>query len=309
MSINHLRIATRSSKLALKQSSDVRDMIAAANPDIEISFVQVTTKGDTDKSDFLYKGSSVGYFTSAVEETLLNNQADIAVHSLKDLPTTITPGLTIAAIPTRQDVSDAVISNHNIASLEDLPQGAIVGTSSLRRIAQVKHYRPDLNCQPLRGNIETRIEKVKDKQYDAIILAKAGLNRLGLDNHVSFAFDPADFLPAPGQGALAIQIRSDDKELLEMLKPLDDHDARITSTAERLVLSKLHGGCSIPLGVYSIIKGDNIAITAMLSEVDASDYIITTKHCAIDKIKSAAKVIVSELLDLGGRYILEKLRD
>lgn len=308
MSIEHLKIATRSSELAMKQSSDVKAMIERLVPDVKVSFVQVSTKGDRDRSDFLYSGSSVGYFTSEVENTLLNGSADIAVHSLKDLPTKITDGLIIAAIPSRQNAADAVVSHHTITSLNDLPTGATVGTSSLRRIAQVKHLRGDLQCLALRGNIETRIQKVESGQYDAIILAQAGLNRLGLDDRVSFTFDPCEFLPAPGQGSLAVEIRSDDTALFEILNKLDHFPSRITSTAERIVLSKLHGGCSIPLGVYSSISGETLTISAMLSDVDAENYITSSGQCSISDMERTSDAIANDLLTGGGSEILSKLR-
>ena len=289
MSIGQIRIATRSSKLAMAQSCQVRDMIHTLAPEIEISFVEVSTKGDRDKSDFLYKSSSVGFFTSEVEKTLLTDRADVAVHSLKDLPTQIQQGLTIAAIPTRQDVSDVIIANHNINSIDDLPKGAIVGTSSLRRIAQIKHLRTDLDCQPLRGNVETRIQKLRSEQYDAIVIAQAGLNRLNMQNEISLILNPNDFIPAPGQGALAIQTRTEDSELVNLLSQLDNKNARLTSTAERLVLSKLHGGCSIPLGVYSEINENNMSIIAVLSNTDASQYVRITKQTPIDQMEQTCK--------------------
>ncbi|MBW8016094.1 MAG: hydroxymethylbilane synthase [Planctomycetes bacterium] len=307
--MRQIRIATRASKLATTQSGHVRDMIKSICPDADISFVHVSTKGDRDKTDFLYKVDSVGFFTSEVENALLQNQADIAVHSLKDLPTAITDGLTIAAIPPREQVCDVMVAGVNINSINDLPQGATVGTSSLRRIAQIKHLRSDLDCQPLRGNVETRVNKVKSGQIDAIIIAQAGLNRLSMSDNISVVLTPEEFVPAPGQGALAIQTRSDDSELIDLLSVIDDQNARLTTDIERSILSKLHGGCSIPLGVYSQVEGDEISLIAVISNIDATRYIRKTAKCAISDSEIIAEKIASELLNEGGREILEEIRN
>jgi hydroxymethylbilane synthase len=306
--MRQIRIATRASKLATTQSGHVRDMIQSVCPDAEITFFHVTTKGDVDKTDFLHKVDSVGFFTSEVENALLENKADVAVHSLKDLPTAIAKGLTIAAVPQREEVCDVIVSRHNISSINDLPQGATVGTSSLRRIAQVKHLRSDLDCQPLRGNVETRVNKAKSGEVDAIVIAQAGLNRLSMDASISVVLAPDVFVPAPGQGALAIQTRADDTELIELLSPLDDVKARITTQIERSILSRLHGGCSIPLGVYSEVDGDVISLIAVISNVDATEYVRKTAKCRISESEALAERIAGELLDDGGREILASIR-
>ena len=303
-----IRIATRASKLAMTQSGHVRDMIQKICPDADISFVQVSTQGDRDKSDFLYKTESVGVFTSEVENALLRNEADIAVHSLKDLPTQIQEGLIVAAIPTRQQTADVLVSAKPIKSLDDLPQGATVGTSSLRRIAQLKHLRSDLDCQPLRGNVETRVGKALTGEMDAIVIAQAGLNRMEMADNISVVLDPEEFIPAPGQGALGIQTRIDDTELIQLLASLDDPDARITTDVERKILAELHGGCSIPLGVYSTVIDDNIKIIAVISDVDGVKYIRTEETCKIADIDTAAKKIAEHLLNEGGKEILAEIR-
>jgi hydroxymethylbilane synthase len=303
-----IRIATRASKLAMTQSGHVRDMIKNICPDAEISFVQVSTQGDRDKSDFLYKTESVGVFTSEVENALLHNEADVAVHSLKDLPTQIQEGLIVAAIPTRQQTADVLVSARPIKSLDDLPQGATVGTSSLRRIAQLKHLRPDLDCQPLRGNVETRVGKALTGEMDAIVIAQAGLNRMEMADNISVVLDPQEFIPAPGQGALGIQTRAGDTELIQLLASLDNPDARITTDVERKILAELHGGCSIPLGVYSTVNDDNIKIIAVISDVNGVKYIRTEETCKITDIDTAAKKIAEHLLSEGGKEILSESR-
>jgi hydroxymethylbilane synthase len=306
--MKQIRIATRASKLATTQSGHVKDMIQSICPDAEITFFHVVTKGDVDKTDFLHKVDSVGFFTSEVENALLNNEGDIAVHSLKDLPTAIADGLTVAAIPAREQVCDVIVSRHNISSIHDLPQGATVGTSSLRRIAQLKHLRSDLDCQPLRGNVETRVNKAMSGEVDAIIIAQAGLNRLSMDDSISVVLAPDVFVPAPGQGALAIQTRSDDTELIELLSAIEDKNARLTTNIERSILSKLHGGCSIPLGVYSEISGDMISVIAVISNIDATKYIRETAECKIEDSEIMAEKIAFELLESGGKEILESIR-
>ncbi len=238
----------------------------------------------------------------------MDGRADVAVHSLKDLPTAYTDGLTIAAIPQRQSVADALVTSLDAASLADLPPGATVGTSSLRRIAQVRLLRDDLKCVPLRGNVETRLAKVARGEVDAAIVACAGLNRLGLADKISAVLPPEEFLPPPAQGALAVQIRADAAELAELVAKLDDRDARITAETERYILASMHGGCSIPLGVYSRIEGDSIIIDALISDIEGRKHIKRTVTAPIDHAKTAAEQLAQELLAAGGREILDQIR-
>ena len=308
--MRHIRIASRASKLALVQSNYIRDLLRNIySDDIEISIVEVSTKGDRDKSDFLYKSESIGFFTSEVENAILDGRADIAVHSLKDLPTTSVTGLIVGAIPKRESPADALVASGDICSIEDLPAGAIVGTSSLRRIAQLKYKRDDLKCVPLRGNVETRVGKVAEGLIDAIIVAEAGLNRLGLSKKISAVLPPEKFIPAPAQGALAVQIREDDNELAQMLGQLDDGPTRITVETERCVLASMQGGCSIPLGVYANIAGDTITVDAMISDIQGKKYIKRSQTVHIDKAKCIAEKLANELLAAGGREILDQIRN
>ncbi len=306
--MRHIRIASRASRLALVQANHIRDLLQKLLRNVEISIIKVSTKGDRNKSDFLYKSESIGFFTSEIEKTLLNAQADIAVHSLKDLPTAVTPGLTIAAIPKRESAADALVASGQVASIEDLPAGATVGTSSLRRIAQLKHQRDNLKCVPLRGNIETRIGKVFSGQIDAAIVACAGLNRLGLSDKVSAVLPAKEFLPAPAQGALAVQIRADDNELAELVSRIDDKHSRITAETERHLLAAMHGGCSIPLGVYAQVKGYTIIIDAMISDVEGVNYIRRSRDGRTDQARICADKLAQTLLQAGGQQILEQIR-
>jgi len=304
-----IRIASRASKLALAQTDIVRSSFEKLFPGIETSIVTISTKGDRDKSDFLYKSKSVGFFTSEVENAILDGRADLAVHSLKDLPTTAAPELVIAAIPKRDSVADALVASEQAASIEDLPAGATVGTSSLRRIAQLRHLRNDLKCVPLRGNVETRVRKVTTGQVDAAVVACAGLNRLGLADKISFCFDPKQFIPAPAQGALAVQIRAEDNKLAEFVSQIDDKNSRIAIETERLVLQAMHGGCSIPLGVYARITGDHLTIDAMIADIDGKNLIKHSSSSPVNQSKACAQKLAEELLEAGGKEILEQIKN
>jgi hydroxymethylbilane synthase len=303
-----LRIASRGSKLALVQSNYIRDLLEKLSSDIEISIVKISTKGDRDKSDFLYKSDSMGFFTSEVENTLLDHRADIAVHSLKDLPTACTKGLVVAATPKRESVADALIASSGVSSISALPAGATVGTSSLRRIAQLRRFKNDIKCVPLRGNVETRVSKVAAGKVNAAVIACAGLNRLGLSDKISSILSPKEFLPAPAQGALAVQIRDDDNELAELVSRLDDKNTRIAVEAERRILSSMHGGCSIPLGVYSEISNNNITIDAVISDVEGQKYVKHSIVGQIDKANEYAEQLAQQLLQAGGKEILNEIR-
>lgn len=303
-----IRIATRASRLALAQANQIRHRLSVLAPDIPVCLVEISTKGDRDRSDFLYQSSSVGFFTSEVENALLEGRADVAVHSLKDLPTAITDGLVIAAVPPREAVNDVLVTSGPIASIADLPAGAAVGTSSLRRISQLRLLRSDLDCRPLRGNVETRLRKVREGHLDAIVVAQAGLNRLGIGDYHGLALDPEQFIPAPGQGALAVQTRADDAALVALVGQLDDPAARLTAQTERRILAGLHGGCSIPLGVYSAIENETIHIHAILCNAAAMQCIRKTASCAVSAAGETADHMTQALLDDGGRELLDAIR-
>ncbi len=307
--MKHIRIASRASKLALVQSNYIRNLLQNLSGNIEISIVEISTKGDRDKSDFLHKSNSIGFFTSEVENAILNGTADIAVHSLKDLPTTPAPGLLIAAIPKREAPADALVTSKPVCSIEDLSAGSTVGTSSLRRITQLKHHRDDLKCVPLRGNVETRVSKVANGSVDAIIVAQAGLNRLGLSDKISAVLPLKQFIPAPAQGALAVQIRADDSELAELLRQIDDEPSRIVVETERAVLASMQGGCSVPIGIYSHITGDSITTNAMISDIQGKRYIERSKTTPLSQSKSSTKKLAEELLSAGGKEILEQIKN
>jgi hydroxymethylbilane synthase len=306
--MRRIRIASRASKLALAQVNIVKEALEKLFDDIGVSIVTISTKGDRDKSDFLYKSESVGFFTSEVEKAVLDGRADLAVHSLKDLPTADTPRLVVAAIPKREAVADALVASGPAASIKDLPAGATVGTSSLRRIAQLNRLRNDLKCVPLRGNVETRVRKATEGKVNAAIVACAGLNRLGLADKISAVLAPEQFITAPGQGALAVQVREKDTELIDLAGQLDDEPTRIATEAERSVLASMQGGCSIPLGVYARIAEEQLEIDAMIADVKGEKYVRRSKTTCLEAAKSCARELANELLEAGGREILQQLR-
>lgn len=305
--MKRIRIATRASRLALAQTRQVINALRSVFPDLSVLVAEISTQGDRDKSDFLYARSSVGFFTSEVENALLDGGAELAVHSLKDLPTAMTKGLVIAAIPRRDAVNDVIVTSKKISSLNKLPAGAAIGTSSLRRMTQLKLLRSDLDCRPLRGNVETRIRKVKEGLLDAVIVAQAGLNRLGLSNFNGLILPPEEFIPAPGQGALAVQTRQDDAELCRMISMLDDPNTRLAVQTERRILAGLHGGCSIPLGVYAPVQNGTMHIHAILCNPSATRHIKKTLTCPADKADEAADRLIEEILK-EGHDILDDIR-
>ncbi len=303
-----IRIASRPSKLALAQTHITRDALLALDPEADISVVPISTTGDKNTSDFLYQSQTQGLFTSEVESALLDGRADMAVHSLKDLPTQGPDKLIVAAMPKRESPSDVLITTQKTTGLQDLPAGATVGTSSLRRIAQIKHARPDLNCVPLRGNVESRLAKVANGDVDAAVMAHAGLNRLGLSAHIAAILPSPAFLPAPGQGALAIQARKDLPELVALIARLDDPNTRLCVETERLILAAMHGGCSIPLGVYASVEADQITIQAMIGDPQGQTHIQRAQTVSVPDAFKCAEAMALDLLDAGGRDILEAIR-
>ncbi len=308
--MKQIRIATRGSKLALVQAELVANLLRKLTNDFEVSLITVTTKGDRDRlvpqvTDFLHKSDARGVFTSEVENTLLDGRADLAVHSLKDLPTADTPDLLIAAIPARENPADALVASKKVGSLSDLPLGATIGTSSPRRIALLRHFRSDLNIVPLRGNVETRVHKVATGEIDAAVVACAGLNRLGLADKISAVLAPEDFLPAPGQGALAVQTHAENTEAIALVSRFDDRPTRIVTQAERCVLTAMHGGCRIPLGAYARVVDDKLVIDAMIADLDGKTLIRRSRSATLEEAQSCAEQLAEELLSAGGREILQ----
>jgi hydroxymethylbilane synthase len=256
-----IKIGTRASALARWQTDEIVRMWRAREPKLAVEIVDLTTAGDDLPDAPLERMEGTGFFTSTLERALLSGLIDVAVHSLKDLPVEATPGLALAAIPARGPVEDVLCARGG-ATLATLPRGARVGTSSLRRIAQLRALRADLDCVPLRGNVPTRLERVARGELAAVVLARAGVERLGLTDRVSEVFPLERMLTAPAQGAMAVQVRAGDRALLSGLAPLDHAPTRRAVLAERAVLHALRGGCSVPVGAHARVEGDRITVDA-----------------------------------------------
>lgn len=254
-SLKKLNIATRKSPLAMWQAEHIKSRLESLYPNLEVNLVTMVTQGDKILDTPLAKIGGKGLFVKELEQALYDGRADIAVHSLKDVPMELPEGLILGTYCKREAPTDAFVSN-TYDKLEDLPQGAVVGTASLRRQCQIKAYRPDLQIKSLRGNVQTRLGKLDAGEYDAIILATSGLKRVELSERIKQEIDIDISLPAVGQGALAIECRADDKDVLELLKPLNDGQARIRLKAERALNRRLEGGCQVPIAAYAVIEKD-----------------------------------------------------
>lgn len=265
-----LRIASRRSQLAMVQTEWVRDQLLLAHPGLEISIEAMATQGDKILDVALAKIGDKGLFTKELEAQMLVNQADIAVHSLKDLPTNLPDGLMLGCVTEREDPADALVvhARHQDKNLSSLPAGAVVGTSSLRRLAQLKYHYPHLLFKDVRGNVITRLEKLDSGDYDCLILAAAGLGRLGLGDRIHELIDPNISLHAVGQGALGIECRVADPEVLTLIKVLEHRPTALRCLAERSFLRSLEGGCQVPIGVNSSFENGNLHLTGMVASLD-----------------------------------------
>ncbi len=268
-----IRIGTRGSDLALWQARCVRDALAAAHEGLAIELEIISTRGDKVLDVALHKLPGKGLFTKEIEEALLAGKVDLAVHSLKDLPTETAAGLAIAAVLQREDPADAVISRDGRPLAALGPQASVM-TGSLRREAQLRHLRPDVQVLPLRGNVPTRVRRFREAGADAVILARAGLVRLGMGDLITERLDPAKFLPACGQGAMAVEIRDNDETLKELCRPLDHFPTRLCTQAERAFLAAMGGGCQAPIGAYArMAEGDTApTMTAMVASLDGGRF-------------------------------------
>ena len=301
-----LTIGTRQSLLALWQSNHIAALLRKEYPEGEDVLKKIVTKGDRILDVPLAQIGGKGLFTKEIEEDLLDGTVDLAVHSLKDMPTVLPEGLCLTAITERANVGDAFVSN-KYGSFEELPLGAVVGTSSLRRKAQLLAKRPDLEIRDLRGNVDTRLRKLDEGLYDAIILAAAGLERLGHGDRIS-SLIPADVcLPAVGQGALAIEARTADKEVRDMLSFLNDLNTKQATDAERAFLGLLEGGCQVPIGVHADVEGENIRIEAIIAALDGSTILRDTINGKADDAVSLGQQLGKKMLAAGGQEILASI--
>jgi hydroxymethylbilane synthase len=294
-----LIIGSRGSQLALWQARWIQARLHSFSLESRIEVIHTTGDKITDVA--LSKVGTKGLFTKEIEEALLSGAIDLAVHSLKDMPTELPDGLTLAAIPEREDPRDAMVES----SLAGLAQQARVGTSSLRRAAQLRAKRPDLTIENIRGNLDTRLRKLDEGQYDAIVLASAGLRRLGWENRITELLDPETMCPAVGQGALAVETRADGGAAQEIAKQLDHRESRIAVTAERAVLASLGGGCQVPIGAYATVDADVVKIQAIIVSPDGTVIIRNQARGASDDAAGIGRRLGEELLRAGGREVLE----
>lgn len=302
----NLIIGTRQSLLALWQSNHIADRLRRQYPDCNVTLKKIITKGDRILDVPLAKIGGKGLFTKELETALLEGEIDLAVHSLKDMPTILPEGLCLTAITERANAGDAFVSN-KYASIETLPQGAVLGTSSLRRKAQLLAARPDLKIVDLRGNVDTRLRKLDEGQMDAIILAAAGLTRLGHTDRIKEIIPHGFCLPAVGQGALAIECCSDNTEIRAMLKFLNDQPTQQATDAERAFLGLIEGGCQVPIGVHAVTAGDAISIEAIIASLDGSTVLRDTIRGQAAKAAELGKELGNKMLDQGGRAILAEI--
>ncbi len=301
-----VRLGTRKSLLAMTQSRWVKEQIEAAWPDVAVELVKVVTKGDKILDVPLAKVGGKGLFVKEIEEAMLDGRVDFAVHSLKDVPAELPQGLEVTVFPKREDPRDVLITPHG-SSLDDLPEGAVVGTSSLRRMAQLRALRPDLEIKTLRGNLDTRLKKLDGGEYDAIVLAAAGLNRLGLAHRISSYFSPEILLPAVGQGALGIEFRSADTTMREILSSIHHEPTAIAVRAERAFLARLEGGCQVPIGAHAAVDGQMITLTGLVGDEEGHTIIKRSAQGSAEAAESLGRELADEILDAGGREILKEL--
>lgn len=298
-----LKIGTRQSLLALWQSNHIAACLRKQYPDCEVVLKKIVTKGDRILDVPLAQIGGKGLFTKEIEEDLLSGEVDLAVHSLKDMPTVLPEGLCLTAITERANVGDAFVSN-KYDSFAELPLGAVVGTSSLRRKAQLLAARPDLTIRDLRGNVDTRLRKLDEGLYDAVILAAAGLERLGHGDRIKAVIPSSVCLPAVGQGALAIECRTDDAEVRQMLDFLNDMPTVHATNAERAFLGLLEGGCQVPIGVHADVEGEKIKIEAIIAALDGSTVLRDTIEGAADDAVALGQELGRKMLANGGQAIL-----
>lgn len=303
-----LVIGSRGSKLALTQARFVQSELKRTSPSLETRIEIITTSGDV-KTEPLAVIGGKGVFTKELEDALLGQRIDLAVHSLKDLPTIIPEGLAIAAICKREDPRDALVLPQNLGgagnhSLDSLPQQAIIGTSSPRRLAQLKHLRGDLVFKDLRGNVDTRLSKLDEGEYDALVLACAGLNRLGLANRISAALSSEQMLPSPGQGALGLETRAEDADTIAAVKQLDHKFTRLASTAERGFLRCLGGGCQLPIAAYAVVRDKKIRLDGLVADTQGSRIVRDRISGSIAEAEQLGIVLAERLLANGARELL-----
>jgi hydroxymethylbilane synthase len=306
-------IGSRGSKLALWQANWVKDNLTSLHDGLEVRIEIIKTSGDVMRDVPLAVIGGKGVFTKEIEEALLDGRIDLAVHSLKDLPTILPEGLQLSAISEREDARDALIlgarNESQNATLESLPHAARVGTSSQRRIAQLRFRRTDVRIKDLRGNVDTRLRKLDEGEYDAIVLASAGLKRLGFGHRINQAIPAETILPAVGQGALAIETRSSDADTISLIRPLNHEPTRLACTAERSLLRSLGGGCQTPIAAHAVIEEDRIKLDGLVASVAGELIIREHLEAEAKDAESAGRSLAARLLELGAGSLLNETAD
>lgn len=301
-----IRLGTRGSALALWQAEWVKSELEIKYPGITVPLTKIKTTGDKILDVPLAQVGGKGLFVKEIEEAMLSNEIDIAVHSMKDVPTFFPDGLHLSCITKREDARDALLTRNKV-KFKDLPKGANIGTSSLRRQAQLMHARPDFVIHQLRGNVDTRLRKLKEGQFDAIILAAAGIKRLGLAENVTEYIDPEISLPAIGQGALGIECRVDDRELNDLIAFFNHTDTRTCVTGERALLRRLEGGCQVPIACYGQMKEGRLRLIGLVGSVDGKRIIKDTIEGDPDKAEKLGVTLAEKLLSRGADMILREV--
>jgi len=307
MSKREIKIGARGSKLALWQAGWVKSRLEELHPHIGAEVVKIKTTGDKITDSPLAKIGGKGLFTKEIEEALLDGRVDLAVHSMKDMPYRLPDGLEIGCVPPREDPFDTLVSGGD--TLTRLRKGAVIGSSSVRRVAQLKRLRPDAVYKPLRGNVETRVRKMDEGQFDAVVLAVAGLKRMGLEGRVVEYLGPPDFLPAVAQGAIAVEIRRGDEDTQALIAPMEDERARLTTLAERSFLAALEGGCQAPMAAYASIIDGEMYLAGMVSDLDGERMCRNHVEGNPSDAESLGRRLGRALLDAGAGEILREIYD
>jgi len=301
-----LTIATRSSQLAVWQADFIKNEIQKRYPDITVDLKKIKTRGDKILDTPLSKIGGKGLFVKEVENALFEGEADIAVHSMKDVPSVMPEGMELYVTPKRETPYDAFLSL-KFNSIDELPEGAVVGTSSLRRMVQVRRQRPDLKIENLRGNINTRIKKLEDGMYDAIVLAKAGLVRVGFLKHIKQTLTEDIMIPAVCQGTLGIEVRQEDNDIKKILDFFYDEETYIRTKAERAFLKTLEGGCQVPIAGFATIQSGTLKLMGMVASLDAKEYIYREMESPVEEAEATGKKLAKNILDAGGKTILDNI--
>ena len=302
-----IRVGTRGSRLAVAQTELALTALRRANPEAKFEIVTISTRGDVDRRP-LFTMDEKGIFEKEVNEAVKKGEVDFAVHSLKDVPSDMSDELMVACIPKRASPNDVLVNDKGM-KLDELPAGSVVGTSSLRRAVQLARARPDIKVKPIRGNVETRVKKVIAGEYDAIVLAEAGLSRIGMKDVIVERFGVRDFIPAPGQGAIAIVCRKDDRKTAVMLKRIEDDKSRAEISAERALIEKIEGGCRFPLGAVAVTRDNMLTLYASVFSADGSKNIKVKKIGSVDNPKKLGRAVADILLRQGAGKLAEGWRD